>query len=151
LLGGEDFWNEIEAAIRHRAVKMLYVLSRTSNTKAGALKELAVAQTVAKVNTFRDFVIPLKIDNIPFADINIDIHRLNAISFEASWAQGFQQLLLKLEQDGVQKDSQFSPDSVTTWWRTQFSADTGIATTPEECLSNWFRIIRMPERLFCHE
>jgi hypothetical protein len=151
LVGGEDFWNEIEATIRHRAVKVLYVLSGTSNTKPGVLKELAVAQTVAKVHDFRDFVIPLKIDNIPFADINIDIHRLNAISFEASWAQGFHQLLLKLEQDGVQKDAHFTPDAVTTWWREQFSADAGVVATPEECLSNWFAITRMPDKLFCHE
>lgn len=151
LLGGEDFWGDIEAAIRNRAVKVLYVLSRTSNTKPGVLKELALAQTVAKVNKFRDFVIPLKIDNIPYADINIDIHRLNAIPFEASWAQGFQQLLLKLEQDGVQKDSRFTPDAVTKWWRTQFNADAGVVNEPEECLSNWFEITHMPAKLFCHE
>lgn len=52
LLGGENFWSDIEQAIRNRAVKVLYVLSRTSNTKPGALKELALAQTVAKVQQF---------------------------------------------------------------------------------------------------
>ena len=151
LLGGEDFWNEIEATIRYRAMKVLYVLSRTSNTKQGVLKELALAQTVAKTNKFLDFVIPLKIDSIPFADINIDIHRLNTIPFETSWAQGLQQLILKLEQDGVQKDTKFTPDAVTTWWRAQFSANAGVTAMPEECLSNWFEITRMPEKLFCHE
>lgn len=151
LLGGEDFWKEIEETIRKRAIKVLYVLSRTSNTKPGVLKELALAQTVAKLNKFRDFVVPLKIDDIPYPDINIDIHRLNAIQFEDSWAQGFQQLLLKLEQDGVQKDERFTPDAVTTWWRTQFSADAGVVREPEECLSNWFEIIRLPEKLYCHE
>ena len=40
LLGGEDFWVDIENAIRERAVKFLYVLSNTSNTKPGPLKEL---------------------------------------------------------------------------------------------------------------
>jgi hypothetical protein len=151
LLGGEDFWGDIETAIRNRAIKVLYVLSRTSNTKPGTLKELAVAQTVAKVNKFRDFIIPLRIDDIPYADINIDIHRLNAISCESSWASGFQQLLLKLEQDAVPKDSRFTPDAVTTWWRTQFSANAGVIAEPEECLSNWFEITRVPEKLFCHE
>ena len=151
LLGGEDFWNEVEATIRHRSVKVLYVLSRTSNVKPGVLKELALAQTVAKVHKFRDFVIPLKIDDILYDDINIDIHRLNAIPFEASWAKGFQQLLMKLESDGVQKDASFTPDAVTTWWRTQFSADTGIISEKEECRSNWFEIVRLPEKLYCHE
>jgi len=151
LFGGEDFWNEIEAVIRHRAVKVLYILSRNSNTKPGVLKELALALTVARVNSFSDFVLPLKIDSIPFTEINIDIHRLKAFPFDASWAKGFQELLLKFEKDGVQKDSHFTPDAVTAWWRTQFSADAGVAATQEECLSNWFEITRMPEKLFCHE
>ncbi|HAU37797.1 MAG TPA: hypothetical protein DCX07_08785 [Phycisphaerales bacterium] len=151
LLGGENFWADIEDAIRNRAVKVLYALSRTSNTKPGALKELSLAQTVAKVQHFRDFVIPLKIDDLPHADININLHQLNAISFEKSWAEGFQQLLLKLEQDAVQKDTRFSPDAVTTWWRTQFNADAGVVNTPEDCLSNWFAITHMPTKLFCHE
>ncbi len=151
LLGGEDFWNEIETTIRQRAIKVLYVLSQTSNVKPGVLKELALAQTVAKVNSFRDFVIPLKIDDIPHADINIDIHRLNAIPFAASWARGFQQLLLKLEQDSVQKDARFTPDTVTTWWRTQFNADIGVINEPEQCLSNWFEITKLPEKLYCYD
>ena len=92
--------------------KVLYVLSRTSNTKPGALKELALAQTVAKVHQFRDFVIPLKIDDISYADININLHQLNAVSFEKGWREGFQQLLLKIELDGVQKDARFTPDDV---------------------------------------
>jgi hypothetical protein len=144
LLGGEDFWNDIEAAIRHRAVKVLYVLSRTSNTKPGVLKELALALTVAKTNKFNDFVIPLKIDDLPHSEINIDIHRLNAMPFEASWAQGLQLLLQKLELDGVQKDPSFCASTVTAWWRTQFSADTGVVSEIEECPSNWFEITKMP-------
>src|ERR1022692_3173082 len=35
LLGGEVFWDKIEDVIRNGAAKVLYVLSRTSNTKDG--------------------------------------------------------------------------------------------------------------------
>jgi hypothetical protein len=35
LLGGEVFWDDFEEAIKTRAVKVLYVLSRTSNAKDG--------------------------------------------------------------------------------------------------------------------
>jgi hypothetical protein len=48
LLGGEVFWDNIEEVIKTRAVKVLYVLSRTSNAKDGPLKELHFAQGVAK-------------------------------------------------------------------------------------------------------
>src|SRR5208283_2138521 len=44
LLGGEDFWINIEEAIRTRSSKFLFVLSRTSNSKIGPLQELHVAQ-----------------------------------------------------------------------------------------------------------
>lgn len=151
LLGGENFWADIEEAIRHRSVKVLYVLSRTSNVKPGPLKELALAQTVAKKEGFRDFVIPLHIDDLPYADININLHQLNAISFGQNWAGGFQQLLLKLERDGVPKDARFNPDAVTAWWRTQFSAEDGVVAQPEHCPSNWFEITRLPAKLYFYE
>jgi hypothetical protein len=48
LLGGEVFWDDIEEVIKARAVKVLYVLSLTSNAKDGPLKELHFAQGVAK-------------------------------------------------------------------------------------------------------
>src|SRR5215471_1993344 len=48
LLGGEVFWDNIEEIIRRKAAKVLYVLSRTSNAKDGPLRELHLAQSVAK-------------------------------------------------------------------------------------------------------
>ncbi len=47
LLGGEDFWSDIEDAIRYGTSKFLYVLSRDSNQKTGPLQELALALAVA--------------------------------------------------------------------------------------------------------
>src|SRR6266852_3990821 len=38
LLGGEIFWDDIEDVIRQSAVKVLFVLSRTSNARDGALR-----------------------------------------------------------------------------------------------------------------
>jgi len=46
LLGGEDFWRDIEAAIRERTIKFLFVLSKCSNEKQGTLMEVAVARKV---------------------------------------------------------------------------------------------------------
>ena len=60
LLGGEMFWDDIEEAIKTLAVKVLHVLSRTSNPKDGPLKELHFAQGVAKTEKLKDFVIPLR-------------------------------------------------------------------------------------------
>jgi hypothetical protein len=88
LLGGEDFWRDIEPIIRDSTVKVLYVLSRASNHKEGALRELRVADAVRKVEKLNDFIIPLRIDDLPHSEINIEIGRLNVIELAESWATG---------------------------------------------------------------
>jgi hypothetical protein len=150
LLGGEDFWKDIEEAIRVRTAKFLYVLSRTSNTKIGPLQELQVAQNVAKDNKLQDFIIPLLIDDLTPRQINIQLARINAVSFNHGWAKGLNTLLDKLMQDNIPKDDKFTPISIVSWWRQQFSANKGISSQPEEYLSNWFPILSLPPNIYFH-
>ena len=149
LLGGEVFWDNIEDVIKTRAAKVLYVLSRTSNTKDGPLKELHFTQGVAKKEKLKDFVIPLHIDDLPHGDITIEITRLNTVPFAKSWAAGLAKLLEKLEEDKVPKDPKFNRTAVNDWWRTQFSADQGLHREPEEYLSNWFPVT-LPTHIHFH-
>lgn len=154
LLGGEDFWKDIQEAIREDSIRFLFVLSRHSNTKDGTLQELACAKGVAsKIKSqIRDFIIALKVDDLPYSDVDIEIQRLNHVSFNSSWATGLHQLLKKLEEDGVPKSPNFSPQAVSTWWRSQaeFSAEHGVTDEPEAEISNWYRIASLPEVLWCH-
>ena len=149
LLGGEVFWDDIEEVIKIRAVKVLYVLSRTSNTKDGPLKELHFAQGVAKREKLRDFVIPLHIDDLPHGEITIEITRINTVPFARSWGAGLEKLLEKLEEDRVPKDTKFNRTAVNDWWRTQFSAEQGLRKEPEEYLSNWFPVT-LPTHIYFH-
>ena len=87
-LGGEDTWRDIDKLIREKTAKFLYVLSRTSNVKIGSLKELQVAENIARDNELLDFIIPLHIDDLPHREINIQLARLNAISFDKGWPNG---------------------------------------------------------------
>jgi TIR domain len=154
LLGGEDFWKDIQEAIRKRSIRFLFVLSRSSNTKDGTLQELACAKAVAAQVRLeiRDFIIALKIDDLPYSEVDIEIQRLNHISFTGSWASGLNQLLKKLADDNVPKDPRFNPDSVSSWWRSQseFSAVQGVVDEPEVELSNWYGIERFPGTVWCH-
>jgi len=77
LLGGEAFWDDIQAAIEYRTVKFLYVLSRSSNSKDGPLAELTVARDVERKLKLRDFIIPLHIDDLPHNEMHILLRRLN--------------------------------------------------------------------------
>lgn len=150
LIGGEDFWVDIEQAIRNKTVKFIYVLSKTSNGKIGPLQELQVATNVMRDDDLQDFMIPLLIDDLPHHQINIQLNRLNAISFRDGWARGLKNLLEKLEQDNVQKSPNFSPDAVAAWWRNEYSAEGGIRAEKEEYLSNWFAIDALPDAIYFH-
>jgi hypothetical protein len=150
LLGGEDFWSDIETTIRERTGKFLYVLSRSSNHKPGSLNELSVAQAVGKSHGLHDFVIPLKVDDLPHSETNIRLNALNAVGFNKGWAPGLRRLIEKLEEDNVPKCPGFSPSVVTEWWRTYRSVDEGVMAQPEEYFTNWFPIGSLPETIHFH-
>jgi TIR domain-containing protein len=151
LLGGEDFWNDIQAAIANRTIKFVFALSQASNQKDGTLQELAYAKDVSKrlKSQIRDFIITLRIDDIPYDKIDIRVNRLNHIQFQESWSSGLAQLLAKLEEDNVPKDPRFTPSEVTEWWRTQFSSELGVKDEAEELLSNWFPV-SLPDDIYFH-
>jgi len=151
LLGGEAFWSDIEAAIRTRTVKFLYVLSRTSNHKPGPLKELQVASNVGRDEALQDCIIPLFIDDLPPRQSNILLADINAISFRASWARGFAQLLEKLEKDGVPRHPSFGAGAVASWWRTHYATELGTRIEPEQYISNWFQITELPATVYVHQ
>lgn len=151
LIGGESFWSDIEDAIRNNTIKFLYILSRESNVKQGSLDELYLARTVARTDNIRDFIIPLRIDDLPFQEINVALHRLNVIDFTNSWAQGLARLLEKLAQDNVFKDlGHYNPLAVSSWWKGNREGSEIIKDEPEICLSNWFPILDLPENIFIH-
>lgn len=154
LLGGEDFWKDIQEAIRENSIRFLFVLSRSSNSKDGTLQELACAKGVASKlkGQIRDFIIALKIDDLPYSDVDIEIQRLNHVPFTSLWAAGLHQLLKKLKEDDVPKDARFNPTAVSTWWRSQaeFSAEQGLLETPEIEISNWYLVTEFPQVLWCH-
>lgn len=150
LLGGEVFWDDIEAVLRQSAVKVLYVLSRSSNSKDGPLRELHLAQGLARREKLKDFVIPLHIDDLPHGDVTIELTRVNSVGFERSWAAGLASLLEKLELDAVPKSAAFDRSAVNQWWRTQFSASAGVRREEESYLSNWFPILSLPTDVYYH-
>lgn len=152
LLGGEKFWESIQDAISNRTVKFIFPLSRHSNQKAGPLDELACALAVEKKFDLKDFVIALKLDDLPYDDVYINVQRRNHIDSSSSWALGISQLLKKFANDRVPKSPQFNPDAVCSWWRTQneFNAEQGLVRERDEHLSNWFTIQGLPEKIHRH-
>ena len=151
LLGGEDFWRDIETEIRERTVKFVYVLSRVSNEKDGSRQELRIAKAVARNQPLKDFVVPVRIDGLPHSAVHIELAGLNVIDFYPRWALGLTQLLEKLERDAVSKSSTASPSVVTSWWRSKHSAEEGVFPQSEDHASSWFPIQGMPTQLYFHQ
>lgn len=149
LLGGEDFWARIEDVIRNRSAKLLFVLSRSSNHKPGALNELHIAQGVARNASLNDFVIPLRIDDLPHSEMNIQLARLNTIDFSTGWASGLQSLMAKLHEDSVPTSSALGPDAVRAWWCEACDVGSGVTAEPERHLSNWFSL-ELPDTILLH-
>jgi len=91
LKGGNPFWSTIEEALRHRACKMIFVVSRSSvdRNRTGVLNELSVADSIKKQVEDDSFIIPVKIDDTAYAEFPIQIHRLNAIDFSKGWGPKF--------------------------------------------------------------
>lgn len=150
LLGGEAFWDDIQAAIEYRTAKFLYVLSRNSNSKDGPLAELTVARDVERKLGLRDFIIPLHVDDLPHNETHILLRRLSTVPFRKSWAAGLNQLVQTLRKQQVPTKRSFGPKAVNEWWKGHFSAETGIQSRREKLLSNYFELEGLPEGVNIH-
>ena len=148
LIGGEDFWRDIEKILRDEAVKFLYVLTKTSNAKDGPLAELHLAKKIARAENLSDFVIPVVFDNIKSADFNIEVTRLNAISFCPTWADGLTQLMRKLDKEQVPRDLPAGRAASREWWNKQSPP---LRREPESYISNWFSIVELPKVMYIHQ
>jgi hypothetical protein len=147
LLGGEPFWEEIEQAIRVRTRRFLFVQSRNSNQKDGPLDELALAKTVGKQLGDTHFIIAIRIDDLPFSEFNIRLHKLNSIDCAPNWLAGFKQLIKRLHEDGIEKNERFTADSVAVWWRTNFGEEEGVSDGQDFYCSNLLSLIDPPREV----
>ncbi|WP_252508721.1 toll/interleukin-1 receptor domain-containing protein [Magnetospira sp. QH-2] len=81
LLGGEDFWQDIEDALRHRTVKFVLVVSQNAfdenqRIRDGIQKEIGLANILKKQISDDYFIVPMRIDDTSYSDFSIDFLRL---------------------------------------------------------------------------
>jgi hypothetical protein len=112
------------------------------------LKEIAVANAIAKKLNDAGFIVPIKIDDLPFADHNIEINRLNALSFTKGWAEGLAALLKTLQDDGVPKAGTSGPSVVATWWNAHQLNKELVHNKPQTHWTNFFPIRSMPSGIW---
>ena len=149
LLGGERFWKDIAEAIDAYAFRVLFVSTQESNKKAGTLRELNIAAVAQQKHGLKDFIVPLKLDGLPFENAHEIIRNLNFIRFEENWAAGLTQLLTLLDREGAPKSSTSGPNCVSEWHRRTLDSKRQLFLSDHKHFSNWF-LIQLPERLRLH-
>jgi hypothetical protein len=144
LIGGEVFWKDIEEAIRRHTLKFVSVLSVSAPTKRGFMKELSVADSIEGKGKLGDFIIPVRIDNISFSDIPIQIHNKNVIDFTVGWNEGLARLLKKFEQDKVPQSGTNLAPSLSDWAKGHLDLERGVRSEDQTLMSNWLPIESLP-------
>ena len=148
---GVDTWKIIEPVIRNNTCRFLVALSKTSNKSDGVLKEIAVAEKVKKELLDDGFIIPLRIDaDLTFAEMNIELNRLNAIDFTQSWIKGLIDLLKSFDDNNIPKNQTNLVLSYELYNKI-FLHERTIISKNELYDSNWFSIKAFPPYLYFHK
>jgi len=148
LYGGEsDFWDEIQATIRKNACKYILVFSRDSFQKDSVKDEFEYARSIEKEFKLKDFIIPLRIDNVPFNE-RIGLNRRNILDFRGSWIPGLRNLFLKLAKDKIPKNTDGAP-AISDWiFNIHLYKNSALYNEEELHYSNWWQIESLPENIY---
>ena len=149
LKGGSPFWSTIEEALRHHACKMIFVVSAKSvdPDRIGVLNELSVADSIKKQVKDDSFIIPVKIDDTPYSEFPIQIHRLNAIDFSKGWGPKFIELLDTLDSASVVRTDSDQTVELEKWRATMVQASTIVETAQERVVTNLIQVVAFPQKI----
>lgn len=150
LIGGELFWKDIQEAIRSHAAKVVFLVSRASVAKDGFLDELSLAAGTERSQSFSDFLIPCRLDDLPHNDLPAQLHRRNAIEFSQGWHAGLGRLLTKLEKDGVSRRKGVAQDELSAWSKEFLQIEGGLNRSNERLYSTWVAIRDLPPSIRIH-
>lgn len=146
LKGGTPFWVSIEEALRQRAIKVIFVVSRQSvdPARSGVRNELSVADALKKSLGDPEFIIPVRIDDVPFSDLPIQVHQLNAIDFSRDWGARLIELLDTLETANVPRHQDDRTAEFEAWRASFTSKAVFVEEAEERVLTNWLPIEALP-------
>lgn len=152
LLGGEDFWKDIEEELRTKVAKFVLVISKNIRDESGIVrdgvaKEIALATALKKRLGDQYFIIPAVIDDTPFDEFGIEFIRLNGVDFRTNWATGLAKLIKVFERDAVSCASDLANASLQQWRQVHKSLARAIVQTEEILQSNWIPVESMPPQL----
>ena len=140
LLGGENWPNDIDAAINERTFRMLALLSRASMNKQNPQGEWLKGNAIGKKLGIVDFVIPLNTEGLRPDEITWNLQPINYIPFTPSWAEGLAALLKKLTSLDAPRSLRDGPRIAVG----SMVANSTIRDESEILVSNCFEIVQTP-------
>lgn len=143
--GGDPFWADIQQAIRNNTAKYLLLASRLSVTRKGVLRELTEADNVASKLGSPTFVIPLRVDDIPWDELPIQANQSNGIDFYKDWGLGLGKLLTTLERDEIPRKS--GPAEIEEICSLYTRTSAKVRSEPSSALTNNLRIQSLPDEV----
>ncbi len=116
----------------------------------GVQKELAVADKIRRQNP--NFIVPVRIDNVSYNDLPVEILRLNAIDFYNDWAKGLETLLKYLNDENIVKvmSNTDSQHYIDRWFSSQTKLRSQTVDNEDEYCSNLFAL-DLPESVFIYK
>jgi hypothetical protein len=87
LSGGTPCWTSIEDALRKRTLEVVLAISKAScdPNRSGVRNRISAADAVKKSLKDPEFIIPIRIDDIPCRGLPIQVRQLSAIGFTTGW------------------------------------------------------------------
>jgi hypothetical protein len=153
LAGGTPFWISIEEALRKRALKVIFVVSRASCEpgRSGVRNEISVADAIKKLLKDPEFIIPVRIDDVPFDEFPIQIHQLNAVDFTAGWGAKLAVLVDTLTKAKVPRTVTDLGAEFERWRNVSIRSDVVVERGEEPLLTSILPILVLPDEISFYE
>lgn len=146
LVGGEPFWRDIGDAIKDHAVIVVLILSRAASNKPGVLDEIAIAAGTGRKLGNPNFILPLRLDDLPYDEFPEQVIRLNSINFHQNWAEGFHQLLKALADHQIPRDDHDTAQGFDEFRSFRLRQSAAVEERPELLEGSWIRMKSLPSQ-----
>jgi hypothetical protein len=137
--GGADAWDEIDSVLRRDAIKQIVVFTAHTN-KPGVKKELAIGDVMRKKLADPSFIIPIRNDDIAYADAPPEFLRGHIINGHPNWHDCLKELFETLEEAGAPKNPSPDAEALRRIVEAREDGRRFVVSRPERALTNWFAI-----------
>lgn len=144
---GDRWRRKINAALQHRAVKVLVCCRNETLEEENVQEDIAIAAEVAEFVGDARFLIPLRLESHRKVK---GIGDSVPVDFVRGWGEGLLSLLDTLQRQKVPRD----PEGVTidpNWEIFRRRGSVPLVDEPERLTSNWLRIAEIPDAILYYE